>query len=224
MSAPIEAKALLRQIRISTFDAAAATLRDALTVGPVTCTRGCSNCCRQKVVVSTAEGMGVYLHLAATGRWTPALRAQLAQDDAYGSRVSHAEWFHQRRPCPFLRGAECSVYPVRPVGCLATVSFDGDPALCAEEDVEGRQSRGQAQVMSHGAPAVRGLLELYIGLDCQLPGSGYMTLAGAVLYASEVAGGQAVTPRLTLPFVEGHGDVPRRFDAAAERWRLTHGG
>ena len=124
---------LLRDVRTATFDAAS-FLRSG--IDNPSCHDGCAGCCYAKVLVGEEVGPQLYLHLKATGQWTPELRARL-EDAAAGMDVtSHADWLPLRRPCALLdeRGfgrGRCRVYPVRPVSCASTFAVDATADDCA---------------------------------------------------------------------------------------------
>lgn len=111
----------------------------------VTCRAGCAYCCYQKVLVDAGQGAIIYLYLRQQGRWTPALMEALAAADKAMAPVSHHDWLATRTPCVFLKEerfgeGRCTVYPVRPIGCAATVSTAGDPPMCAVPGAKGFQA------------------------------------------------------------------------------------
>jgi hypothetical protein len=173
-------KDLLKRVRVAVYDAGNEMRRYADELGEVSCKRACNNCCHQKVLSTPAEGLAIYLYLNSLGRWSDALEARLEEDDAYGTKTNHADWFKERRPCPFLKDGACGVYPVRPVGCIATFST-GDPQFCGRPDIETRIGYGQMQINAPLAPAMFALGSLLMALDNGIKGAGYMTLAGAAL-------------------------------------------
>ena len=98
--------------------------------GPaLSCSKGCSDCCLHPVTTSVFEGLLIYRHLVASGRWTPSLRHSLekASDALLG--LAYEVWLLSAQPCVFLEGSLCSVYPVRPIQCRTTFSIE-DPSLC----------------------------------------------------------------------------------------------
>jgi hypothetical protein len=105
-SSIIGPKELLRRFRVANFDASSELRGFADELGPVSCKRGCDNCCKQKILSTPAEGLSIFLYLRSEGRWSPELEAHLAEEDVYATRTNHADWFKERRPCPFLRSAE----------------------------------------------------------------------------------------------------------------------
>jgi Fe-S-cluster containining protein len=171
---------LLKRIRIAVYDAGAEMRKLANQLGEVSCKRSCDNCCRQKVLSTPAEGLAIFLYLNSLGRWSDALEARLEEDDAYATKTNHADWFKEKRPCPFLKDGACGVYPVRPVGCIATFST-GDPQYCGRSDIESRIGHGQMQINAPLEPGMLELVLILLSLDNGIPGAGFMTLSGAVL-------------------------------------------
>lgn len=101
---------------------------------PVSCKRGCAACCRgMQVTLHLSEAFEIYHHLEKQNRLAALARAvPILIDESI--QLSHdidcATWKTLNKPCVFLAGEECSVYPVRPSQCRAWVVFS-DPALCA---------------------------------------------------------------------------------------------
>ena len=161
---------------------------------------------------SPAEGLGIFLYLRSLDLWSDALEARLEEDDAYGTKTNHADWFKERRPCPFLRNSTCTVYPVRPVGCIATFST-GDPQFCGRPDIETRIGYGQMQINAPLAPGMFALGSLLLSLDIGIPGSGYMTLAGAVLAGARHATSRPARRALSVELGLDGVALIDRFDA-----------
>lgn len=78
------------------------------------CQRGCDACCHYAVSVSELEVQ--FIESRTSHRRGPALK-QI--DQPHGT------------PCPFLRGGECSIYPMRPFLCRRHVTLDVDARWCA---------------------------------------------------------------------------------------------
>lgn len=214
-------KELLRLFRTHTFDVGKEMRRLADDVGQINCGRGCDNCCKQKVLSTPAEGLGIYLLLRAESRWTPALEERLVAEDVYATRTSHDQWFGERRPCPFLKNGQCSVYAVRPVGCLSTFSTN-DPKFCG--DSRPPPGAGQMQINAPTAPAMWRLGTLLVALERGIPGSGYMTLPAAVLAAARHVEKRSQRRALTLPIEKDAGGLIERFDAAGKTFEFDDGG
>ena len=264
-SSIIGPKELLRRFRVANFDASSELRGFADELGPVSCKRGCDNCCKQKILSTPAEGLSIFLYLRSEGRWSPELEAHLAEEDVYATRTNHADWFKERRPCPFLRSAEarkqgssdqtgseppsllasappglpasaplglpasappslpasappsgvCGVYPVRPVGCIATFST-GDPEFCGRPDIESRIGYGQMQINAPTAPAMFQLLALLMAIENGIPNAGYMTLPGAVLAGALHATGRPPRRALSLEIKSDSTGLIDRFDAAGK--------
>jgi Fe-S-cluster containining protein len=183
----ISTAALLRA-----FDEALASLsgmaraRAETGFAQIACRQGCAFCCYQKIVVTVAAGTLIYLYLQQSKRWVPQTIAVLSEADRRMTNDSHPQYVARRQPCPFLleeggavgRGA-CTIYPVRPIACAATVSVTDDPARCIDTpgaalkfsspDVDAWSSEFYANALGD-----RRLVELL----CTLPGA---VLVGAAL-------------------------------------------
>jgi uncharacterized protein len=85
--------------------------------GHVTCTKGCSDCCKMNVTISALEARQIGEH---TGRDVAALKVSKKHDDAEFLGVS----------CPFLASDECSIYEYRPMACRQHYNFDATPFWC----------------------------------------------------------------------------------------------
>ncbi len=208
---------LLRKIRIAKFDAAAELVEEAAReVGPVTCSKGCSNCCRQKVLLTESEAFGIFLYLRAEGRWTPAEQKRLAIADLDAKLTSHPDWFAARKPCPFLDPhGECSVHPVRPLACLATFSSAGDPERCADAD----PATHATYTVGGEGPGSKTLTALMSAL----PNENYRSIAGAVLVVAALGQGLEHPDVAALPVLPPRGadEVIKAFDALGNRIILT---
>jgi len=100
---------------------------------PIACGRGCNFCCSMEVAVTASEAINIKQYVETT------LKSSL---EKIKTRVRHARRAIGDKNeierklagimCPLL-GPEgnCSVYPVRPLGCRAWVSTD--PDLCRED-------------------------------------------------------------------------------------------
>lgn len=142
----VTSKELLRKVRTLTFDSSKQAANEARSErGSVSCAQGCGYCCYQKILASPGRGAMLHLWLKSKGQWTAATKSRLREADRAMSAETCVEWLSHRHPCVFLveqsfgRGS-CSVYPVRPVGCLTTFS-SGDPADCADDDKGPRNVR-----------------------------------------------------------------------------------
>jgi Fe-S-cluster containining protein len=206
---------LLKRTRVAVYDAANEARGFADELGDVTCRRGCTNCCHQKVISTPSEGLSIYLYIRDEGRWSEALEARLAEEDAHATRTSHSDWFKEKRPCPFLKNDSCSIYPVRPVGCITTFST-GDPNYCGRSDIESRVGHGQMQIHAPLAPAMWQLACLHMSIDQGIGVMGFMTLAGAVLAGARHATKREPRRSLVIGFGDydgGAGGLIEKFDA-----------
>jgi Fe-S-cluster containining protein len=206
---------LLKQVRVAVYDAAQEARAYAGTLGDVSCRRGCVNCCHQKVLSTPSEGLSIYLLLRSSGEWSADLETSLAEEDAYATKTNHADWFKEKRPCPFLKKGACSVYAVRPVGCLTTFST-GDPAHCADPNIKTRVGHGQMQINTPLAPAMLTLGKLHMSVDLGITGGmSFMTLAGAVLAGARHATGRPERRSLVVDF-EDAASLIEKFDSAGK--------
>lgn len=219
-TALVSPRELLRLFRTHTFDAGKEMRKLADQVGDVKCGKACDNCCHQKVLSTPAEGLAIYLLLRQEGRWSRELEARLDVEDRYATRTSHDEWFKERRPCLFLKNGECSVYAVRPVGCLSTFSTN-DPKFCG--DSRPPPGTGQMQIDAPTAPAMWRLGTLLVALERGIPGAGYMTLPGAVLAAARFAEKREIRRALVQPIGPNAGDLIQKFDEAGKTFDFDGG-
>lgn len=214
---------LLRNVRTRMFDFGhfgRLKVTEALGREP-DCGAGCAFCCYPKVLIDGSQGALIAIYLNQTGRLTPALVKRLAEADAAMAPVSHAEWHARRIPCVFLtekaRGlGRCSVYPARPIACVATWgSRTGDPKDCG---VVG--GTAQMQVALH-PDDMSNLVAYHEGI---LNGFGEtktwcMTIPGAVLYGLALLQGLPPPPvfRLAKEDMPEGESVETWFDGLAAR-------
>lgn len=206
---------ILRKVRQRTHRYSAwSRQQTAMRLGPeqpITCARGCSHCCRAKICIDAGSGAMIALLLDQTFRWTPELVERLYVEDALMTKATHASWYGSR-PCVFLAAdGTCSVYHVRPAGCINTYSVS-DPDAC-------RNGNGKAQLQLADLDLVDNLMPYHEAL-LQAAGETQtllFTLPGAVLYGRAVLEGK---PRPEV-FSIARGDVPDdvnlwdHFDRAA---------
>ena len=83
----------------------------------VACRRGCADCCRMNVEVTSVEAARI---AAGTGRPVRPLTQSKA----------HAPTEFAGQPCPFLVDNACSIYALRPYVCRHHASFDVDAHWC----------------------------------------------------------------------------------------------
>ncbi len=96
------------------------TVREALGEGKTPgCRAGCAACCRQPIPLTPAEAAGLALFIGKEGG-AEAVKKLLAGQAANMSGIVD---------CPFLDGASCLAYPVRPMACRRFL-VAGEP--CAE--------------------------------------------------------------------------------------------
>jgi hypothetical protein len=116
---------------------------------PPACRKGCAWCCHSAISASIAEAVSVAVYVLTTK--SAAEREEIGRRlDAYveeASGLSAEARLAFKKPCPFLDGSECSVYPVRPVICAGYLS--PTPEACE------RVAKGTGELTL----AVRGTLE-----------------------------------------------------------------
>lgn len=94
----------------------------------ISCSKGCSNCCYQPVVISVLEGMRLYEALQAENLWNLALRESLQKHADLSFAVPELVAL-ATLACPLLKDSACSVYKSRPFVCQTLVAY-GDPHFC----------------------------------------------------------------------------------------------
>lgn len=118
-----KAKRNIRLIRIARREIArtveAFNNRDALP--KTACRQGCAFCCHYKVDVSAPEADRI---TSLVERWPEERRAGLINRLRAGKAAenSDSDPVTYRHPCPFLEGAECTIYDERPLSCRSYVS------------------------------------------------------------------------------------------------------
>lgn len=194
----ITATHLLKGIKQATTDLSRESRVHAVrSKGPLTCKSGCAYCCYQKLLVAPWDGIYLYLYIKATGAWTPALRQKLVQADRDLTDHTHRQWLLKRVPCVFLAETAfgkgtCTVYPVRPSGCISTFATTSDPSNCARVD----ESHTFGVINMPRAEGLRAQEEYARAIGRLLPRCGgrpYLatTLPGAVLVGEAIAEGLA---------------------------------
>lgn len=126
--------ALAAQVDRGCASRAAVAARQSL---PIVCSRGCSGCCEEMVLVYLPEAAAVarYLmrpenresrdaFLAAFPAWQKAVGEDagrmsqcVASGDGKGYLERHHAYWRRRILCAFNRDGACTVYPVRPLTC-----------------------------------------------------------------------------------------------------------
>lgn len=152
---------------------------------PLSCTKGCSNCCYHPMTATILEGSSIYTWLVSHGRWTPSLRKLLleASDSLLG--LSFEVWLLSAQPCVFLAGdRSCSIYPVRPIQCRTTYAVD-DPENCHPHRLKPHTILPRGEPLDEYGKIEQGLMRR-IGLQrLQVP------IATAVLFAEKLHTGEA---------------------------------
>lgn len=95
---------------------------------PVSCRKGCSNCCYQPLTISILEGMQIYDYLESQNMWTTRLQQALQTHSDRSMAVPELVAL-AALPCPLLKDSECTVYSARPFACRTLIAY-GDPHFC----------------------------------------------------------------------------------------------
>lgn len=91
---------------------------------PVSCRKGCANCCYHPVMVTVLEGIRIYQGLVLNDQWSSKLRASLTEHATKTMGLSVEVWMLGMIPCPFLSADKhCEIYKQRPFSCQITYSL-----------------------------------------------------------------------------------------------------
>ncbi len=114
------------------------------------CSKGCSHCCHQVLIVSYAEAFYLYTILKKSGQWNAyqnefkvrfhqanaqfdftQLKHIKANADQTDFTPSIREYNRLGLPCVFLtKNGSCDIYANRPLTCRDAHVFEGDPVDC----------------------------------------------------------------------------------------------
>lgn len=110
--------------------------------GAVACRAGCDHCCYQSVGVTPPEALRIFAFLneSLSKPQLEELAAKLAEQREATAKLSSQERFSPDHPCPFLKDAECSIYPVRPLSCRGMNSLDAKDCESRLRDRERREA------------------------------------------------------------------------------------
>jgi Fe-S-cluster containining protein len=102
---------------------------------PVTCKRGCANCCHLPPAISLADALRVAVECReVVERLLPVLKAESAHYAAVFAldRAAAVDaLITAPRPCAFLTADnDCAVYEARPLRCRSMLVETDDPKLC----------------------------------------------------------------------------------------------
>jgi Fe-S-cluster containining protein len=127
-------RARSRTVQLSVDDAIVEAKAVSKEAKNITCTKGCSECCKQVVAITFDEGRRLVQVAAAKGIMPD--KAKLERQSHYGEH----DWRTQPeedRACVFLGSDKlCQVYDDRPLSCRKYFVIS-DPALC-NVDVPGQ--------------------------------------------------------------------------------------
>lgn len=102
---------------------------------PLSCRKGCANCCYHPVLVTLLEGLRIFRHLELSGQWTVKLRTSLTEHATKTLGLAVEVWHLGMIPCPFLSEEKhCEIYSARPFSCAVTYSL-GDPNDCHPQNL-----------------------------------------------------------------------------------------
>jgi len=107
------------------------------------CTKGCSWCCHQSVMVTAVEAIHAaqFLHDNLAEQEVLRLRDHVASRARKADGLDNHERTDERIPCAFLMDDVCSIYPVRPLQCRG--GFSEDAEYC-KNLLENREETQQA--------------------------------------------------------------------------------
>lgn len=112
---------------------------------PVSCRKGCANCCHQPVMISLLEGIRIANSLMEQSRWTAQLRAKLEAIDTSADLLVR---ILAAAPCVFLTADKtCDIYSSRPFACRIAASKD-DPAKCHPHQLAGNGMLPRAELFA----------------------------------------------------------------------------
>lgn len=100
---------------------------DEEAIGSITCKRGCSFCCHINVGISALEAKAIAGYCKKNK--IPISKKYLKKQLSYDAREIA---FSPVSACVFLKGKECSIYPVRPLSCRKYF-VRSDPKFCSTE-------------------------------------------------------------------------------------------
>lgn len=164
--------------------------------GPVSCHEGCAHCCHYPIMITVAEGILLYRHLASKGKWTPALRKKLAEHADHTSFADQAIWLLANIPCPLLdEKQKCSAYAARPLSCRLTWSSK-DPEGCRPHEFNAGNMASRTNVMQVSAAYEDGLLRRARVSSIRMP------ISKAVQIAERVLSGELSPDRIELAVYE----------------------
>jgi len=100
---------------------------------PVACKAGCPWCCYLPVGITAAEAIRIaeYLHATLPREKIGAMQEEIAELDEHTRHMDEDTRALARLPCAFLNHRMCSVYPVRPLACIAWNSCDAEACNAA---------------------------------------------------------------------------------------------
>ena len=148
---------------------------------PIVCQAGCYYCCHNQVELTPPEALllGHYVEQHFPEVEKAGLKAKIAESLKIKAGKNKAEMarIRQELPCPLLREARCSVYPVRPLICRAMHSLEAGDC----EQALRREDLSGSAYYSHRYEIIRsisqGLKDGCASLGCQ---AGALDLAAAL--------------------------------------------
>jgi len=100
---------------------------------PISCKKGCSACCYQKVQIGDSEARAIVEFMIAE---RVPFSHSIMQAQAAHDKLTDAQYWQlpkEERRCPFLsEDGACNVYAVRPLACRKYLVLS-EPELCATE-------------------------------------------------------------------------------------------
>lgn len=129
------------------------------------CRRGCSTCCSQNVTITAIEAEKILRYILENDMVEQFANAFRNLEEVNRPRYTTNDFAKacldgrdidldvpaNERPCPFLGGDSCTIYPVRPFSCRLFISSEtckkGSPAKVTDEYLEA--STAVSQVIEH---------------------------------------------------------------------------
>jgi Fe-S-cluster containining protein len=182
-----------RRIALRLLDDASEDLSHRLP--PIPCRRGCASCCTLPVHVDAVEVFGILDYMEKTFSVDRRERviANVRAVSAAMRAVPECERPSTRRPCPFLDGQNCSIYPARPMMCRAHHSTD--QSACDSQSSAGVP----AQLLRH--VVLFGVIESYLLIQEESgQHAGHWELVGAIEEALRDPDAHARLRRGETPF------------------------
>jgi Fe-S-cluster containining protein len=134
----------IKKIKLALLDHIYRIYEEDIVSDDTACKRGCALCCTRNVTLTGLEALRIAEHIRGKPEYRAALRSasekkrfrpvctfnQIAEICMRGGDFPEEEMDPAWTPCPLLKNAECSIYPIRPFGCRCMISMRS----CAENN------------------------------------------------------------------------------------------